>query len=495
MCGTHKETKAGALCETCKTLLCAECKTSHDVTHLVLNLQELGQKLVEQLGKPDDRVLFQEIEKLDDELEREVGRLRNWFAETEKQAIEALHTCMTEMLKDVVDETRLALSKKRKQLQEALNIPAEERAKTSEEVKALIADGHDDMIAKYSPIYLQCMSKQRLFMKAASAKPGWIQHLKKVNNLTDEFLKDCTLTVFKRIFDRPLVYAIANKTNQIVLYDPVANRRSTHRIEGLPKSKHFDSALIRNCIYFTGGLDEEAKAILKSTHEYELRERDNVLSRKADMLKGRFGHKLLAPTDMFMYALGGVVSSFLGQKYSNHCEKYDRVYDRWIELRPMYESKGYVSACHFKERFIYVFGGFNDDVASESSSTVEFLDSMVETEGWKLVKFDNVGKKWAAVSQAGVIQLGRQMLLLFGGRSNKSTFTDVCYVYNIKENAVRQLECKLEHPTSFYQRHIANYKDKIYALDATENDLHVFNPTEVKWTAIKRADWGTAEHK
>jgi len=489
LCTKHNNTPKTFLCETCKITICQDCKTEHDQTHSICSLQDLSQKLMLQLSKEDDVGLYKEICKLDDELNGEVDKLKKWFETIEKKVVDVIHECMNEVMNEVLEQTNVKLGKKKKQMEEALKLTAEEREKIQDEIKDIVMDEKYENLAKYKDLYFQIVDKQKLFMSTASSKPMWIQHVKKVASISEEFLKENVSNALKHVFNVPLLYIMPNKTNQILTYDLASKKKVIYRLEGLQKSRHFDTALIKNCIFIIGGHDEENKVLLRNNYEYEILEKMGTLRKKADLIKGRFGHKAIAVTDSFVYALGGIVQSFLGTKYTNHCEKYDRVFDRWVEVKPMYESKGYMSACHFKERFIYVFGGFSDDVASESSSTVEFFDTMIESEGWKIVKFTNVNKKWMPISQAGVVQLGRQMLLLFGGRTNKSEFTSDCYLYNIKDNTMKQLECKIANSTAFYQRHIATYNDEIYAFDSNENNLHIFDPVAIKWNVVKRTEW------
>lgn len=488
-CEKHKGSLQTQFCETCKVALCLDCKNEHDPGHTVYHIQDLAQKLIMQLSKEDDVVLYQEVRGLDEELSGEVKKLRSWFENMEKKVVDVIHQSMSDVMNEVLEQTNVKLNKKRKQMEEALKVGSEEKERIQEEIKDLVAQEKFADILKYKDMYYQTLNKQKLFLKAASSKPTWIQHIKKVAGLSEEFLKDNVATALKHVFSIPLLCVIPNKSNQIVLYDLATKRRTVQKLEGVPKSKQFDYVLVRNCVYIIGGYQEETKEALKSTFEYEVSEKGNSLLKKADLTKARFAHKAIAVTDSTIYALGGITPSFMGMKYTSSCEKYDRVLNRWVEIKSLYEGKGYMSACHFNERFIYVFGGFTDDMALESSALVEFFDTMIESDGWKLVKFINAGKKWAPVSQPGVVQLGRQMLLIFGGRSNKSQYSDNCFLYNIKENTMKQLDFKLSAPTNFYQRQAVNYKDQLYAFDSTETNLHVFDPLTVRWNVVKRAEW------
>lgn len=488
-CEKHKGHQLNKFCESCKTLICENCKPEHVPKHVVYTLEEFGQKLIQQLCKEKDAALFEEICKLDAELSSEVKKLKTWFENIQKKVIESIHQCMNEVMNEVLEQTNEKLRQKKVQMEEIMKAGNEEKEKVVAEIKDLIAGSKFSEIYKYKDLYFQCIENNRFIASMASSKGMWIQHIKKIKDISTESLKGIVSSSLNHIFYVPLLYIIPNKSDQIMIYDPATKSRRVFTMEGIQKTKHFDSLLIRNSIFITGGQDDENKTLSKNVFEYELLETGNILSQKADMLKGRFGHKNISVIDSFIYSLGGVTGSLLGTKYTNHCEKYDRVYDRWVEVKPLHENKGYMSACQFKERFIYVFGGFSDDVASESSSIVELLDTMIESEGWKIVKFTNVNKKWAPISQAGVFQIGKQMLLLFGGRSSKSQFSADCFIFNIKDNTMKQLECKTAHATSFYQRSIVTYKDELYSFDATENNLHIFEPLGIKWKVIKRSEW------
>jgi hypothetical protein len=253
--------------------------------------------------------------------------------------------------------------------------------------------------------------------------------------------------------------------------------------------------MIKNTIYIAGGLVDDSKPIqiLRTTYEYDMNE--NKLTRKADMVKQRYAHKMVCVSDQIVYALGGIIGTIYGTKYCNFCEKYDKGFDRWMETEPLFESKAYMSACVCRDRYIYVFGGFVDDTLSAISGTVEFLDTMMEKGGWKIVKFEDPKKVWAPFSMGAAVQLDRHQLLLFGGRVSKSLNSDNSYVYNIRSNVLTLLDCKITHPASFYQRHNVFYKDQLYIFDSTENDLHIFNPATIKWNIVKKAQWDVSETK
>ena len=51
------------------------------------------------LNKEDDVVLYQEICKLDDQLNIEVKKLQTWFENIEKRVMEAVHDCANEIMR------------------------------------------------------------------------------------------------------------------------------------------------------------------------------------------------------------------------------------------------------------------------------------------------------------------------------------------------------------------------------------------------------------
>ena len=489
-CDKHPSSPIDFFCETCKWSLCKECKAEHNKNHTMTSVEEVGQNMLNYLNKETDVTLYKQISTLNDQLKAKVTNIRNWFENIKEKVTDIIQDCTDAIMNEVVEQTNEKLEQKKEQLEKALDQLAIDRKKYQAELQDILDSKQYQSFAKYKTLYFQLLEKEHLFKSIACSKPMWKQHVRKLEAVTEDSLKQNVSNALKHVFNVPLLYIIPNRNNQIFTYDVANKKRNVHVLDNIRKSKHFDSALVRNCIYIVGGQDEESKELLRDTYEYEIID-NGILEQKDDMIKGRFGHRVVSVSESFIYSLGGIIKSFLGTKYTNHCEKYDRVYNRWVEVKPMYESKGYMSVCHFKGRFIYVFGGFSDDVCSESSSTVELFDTMIEGEGWSLLKFTNIGKKWAPISQAGVAQIGEQMILLFGGRTNKMNYTQNCYLFNIKDSTMKQLEAKIESPRIFYQRQVIAYKDHLYAFDANHNDLHKFDPEAIRWNMVKKEEWNT----
>lgn len=496
-CEKHKGSQQTQLCETCKTAFCLDCKAEHDPKHVVYHIQELGQKLILQLSKEDDSALYQEINKLSDDLNGEVAKIKNWFQTTEKKVIDVVHQCLNDVMSEVLEKTYEELNEEKKKMQDALKLTTEEREKIQDEIKTLIMDEKYADIFKYKDIYFQFLSRRNLFENAAAKKPIWAEHIKKVKNLTEDYLKDTLTSALKRMFSIPLTFVIPQKSNTVTLYNVASKKKTVHKMEGLLKSKHFDSVMIKNCIYIAGGLDEEnkQKPVMNHTYEFMILETENKLTRKADMVKGRYAHKMVVMNEQAVYALGGIVATFYGTKYSNQCEKYDRCHDRWVELESLVESKAYINACSFNDRYIYVFGGFMDDDLTINSTTVEYLDTMFEKFGWKKVVFEDPNRRWIPFSQGAAVQLNNNMILLFGGRTSRTQCTADSFILDVKGNSMKLLDGKLAHPTSFYQRGVTLNKDEVSAIDATDNDLHIFNTGQLKWNLVKKAEWDIVEAK
>ena len=137
-CEKHKGVQLTQMCETCRNTICETCKTEHDPNHNVFNLQELGNKLIMQLSKEDDLVLYQEICKLDDELAKEVNNLKTWFGNIEKKVTDVVHQCMNDVMNEVLEQTNVKLCKKRKQMEEALNLTTEDKDRSKKKLKTLL---------------------------------------------------------------------------------------------------------------------------------------------------------------------------------------------------------------------------------------------------------------------------------------------------------------------------------------------------------------------
>ena len=492
-CEKHPGTENDHLCETCKVLMCQTCKDEHDQSHVVTSLQDLSQKLMMYLNKEDNQSLYQDICKLDDDLNIKLTQTEKWFENIEKRIIEIVHECKAEVMQEITAKSNMKLNEIRKKMEEAPKMTTEERDKIQEEIKDIVMDEKYSMLSKYKDLYIKIQEKDELYMNTANSKQFWIDHVKKINDFSDEYLKENLTRSFKRLFEVPVLHIIPNRTNQIFTYNVATKDKAGHKIQEIIPANHFDSLIIGNSAYIIGGMNEQKSILLPTTYQYEFMKEGGKLIKRGNMIKGRFGHKVLAVGDSFIYAVGGVTSSFLGTKYTNHCEKYDRDFDKWHEIKPMIECKGYMTACLFKDRFIYVFGGFRDDLCLDSSANIEMYDTMIENEGWKLVKFNDEGSKWLPVSQAGAVQLGKNTILIFGGRVNKTKFSNDSYLYSAKDNTMKMLDCKIESSTTFYQRQVTIYKDQVYTFDGDKNDLHVFDKSEVKWILIKKEEWNKAK--
>ena len=489
-CDKHEENLQTLLCETCKITMCEECKKEHNEVHEITSLQDINQKFMMYLNKEEDKELYETICKLDNSLNLEVERLQKWIDKVQEKVGETIENYKKEVTNEVRDQSNVKIGQIREGMQNALKMSPEEREGIQEDIKNIVMDETFHLLGKHKNLYFKLQEKDELYRETVNVKDICIDHVKRVAAISEDTLKEGLLNCLNRVFSVPLLYITFNKSDQLFTYNIATKERTSYKFIGIPKSIHFDSVLIKNFVYIIGGTTEEAKLPLNITYEYEI---SGGLKPKATMVKGRFGHKAISVVDSFIYALGGVINSFLGTKYSNHCEKYDRLFNRWVEIKPLIESKGYITACHFMERFIYVFGGFRDDLCLESSANIEIYDTMVESEGWKFVKFNDEGSRWLPVSQGGAIQLNKSSLIIFGGRVNKAKFSSDSYIYSIKDNTMKMIESKIENSTSFYQRQVVLYKEQVYAFDGDKNDLHVFNVNEMKWILVKKEEWNKAE--
>jgi len=489
-CDKHEGKLQLYLCETCQITMCEECKNEHDVIHDITSLQDINQKFMMYLDKEDDKELYEAICKLDDSLNLEVERLQKWLDKVQEKVGETIENYKKEVMNEVRDQSNVKIGQIREGMQNALKMSSEEKEEMQDKIKNIVMEEKFHLLGSHKNLYFKLQEKDELYRETANVKDICIEDVKRVAAISEDILKEGLLNSLNKIFSLPLLYILFNKSDQLFTYNIATKEKPSYKLAGIPKSMHFDSVLVKNFVYIIGGTNEEGKLPSNSTFEYEI---SVSLKQKANMVKGRFGHKAISVVDSFIYALGGVINSFLGTKYTNHCEKYDRFFNRWIEIKPLTENKGYMTACHFMERFIYVFGGFRDDLCLESSANIEMYDTMVESDGWKFVKFNDEGSKWSPVSQGGAIQLNRNSLIIFGGRINKAKFSSDSYIYSIKDNTMKMIGSKIESSTSFYQRQVVLYKEQVYAFDGDKSDLHVFNANEMKWILVKREQWNKAE--
>ena len=140
-------------------------------------------------------------------------------------------------------------------------------------------------------------------------------------------------------------------------------------------------------VYITGGAKNSQQS---SNHAYELRH--SSLEKLPNMLNPREGHCLAAIGSKQIYAIGSRLYNT-----SKTCEVYSVEQNQWSEMPDLKCNRYLSTAVTIKNRFIYVFGGYEPSVTD-----IERLDTNSSEPAapyWELIKvwsrsFENDIKYW-----------------------------------------------------------------------------------------------------
>ena len=134
----------------------------------------------------------------------------------------------------------------------------------------------------------------------------------------------------------------------------------------------FGCCMWKNKIYFSGG--GKSEEYYAKTVECEIQENTASSKALAEMLKPKCSHTLVAFNGSHVYSLGG----FIDRRDNNFSEVYSVEKNVWQQIRSLIESKAYVIACTFRNRYIYCIGGRG----CTPEHSIEIYDALCPEDGW-----------------------------------------------------------------------------------------------------------------
>jgi N-acetylneuraminic acid mutarotase len=195
-------------------------------------------------------------------------------------------------------------------------------------------------------------------------------------------------------------------------------------------------------ILLTGGCIYSSYKSSASRNSYLLEIRNNIVQCKQfkPMLVRRFSHGSVVIKDT-AYVFGG----HDGTETLSSMEYYDNIEEKWKFLQFMNIEREIFAFCGFRERYIFVFGGFNVN----HLDTIERYDVISDT--WKLMGI----KMKRPMQNPTAVELDYDRVALIGGYNgalhkcidildvNKKTWTSIenmqvprrrahCYLYDNK---------------------------------------------------------------
>ena len=234
--------------------------------------------------------------------------------------------------------------------------------------------------------------------------------------------------------------------------------------------------------------------------------------------KRRMGVCFITP---YFYIMGGDGEHVQGEGiYLNTVERFSITSHQWDLAPPLNERKACAMGCTFRDRWIYVFGGYNHT----DLSTIECLDTKglqgisISNSGalsvpchtphsltadvklslsqiapntqpkWTVINLSLQGKEnWQSAQNLGCKQL-KDRILIFGGFSQGAVSTKA-YYYTPASNTMLKTKHQLELGDSFLTTAPKIVGGKLFAVGTHRNDIHLFDVKEEVWCLIKKNNW------
>jgi len=251
---------------------------------------------------------------------------------------------------------------------------------------------------------------------------------------------------------------------------------------------YFDTAQIKNFIYFTGGGTPASETSPEQFYQITMRmtimpSMVTVADKLANMNVPRANHTMKVVADKYLYVIGGTNTS----GNLSGCEEYDIASNKWREIASLNESKKWVSVCSFKVKHLYAFGGYIND-EPKASSLIETLDIEKPLEKlWEIVKIESGGELFKDTFLPGVVPIADNCILIFGGITKKE-IKDTCVAFDpIKKILVKKKG--ILKKDSFYRTEYGFKADTFGIVGARDGDLHIYDKTNEKWGLMLKKIW------
>ena len=267
--------------------------------------------------------------------------------------------------------------------------------------------------------------------------------------------------------------------------------KSTRKLEVPYETDYlFDSAQIKNQIYFTGGgmhpTESKGEQFFQTVVRLTIHpDMDTSIEKLPNMNVSRANHTLVALNNNTLYAIGGCNT----KAEIPACEEFTVDKKKWRDCAFLNEKKMWVSVCAVEGRYLYAFGG-STNLKPKESNLIECLDTNDHAaKMWAKVELTAGKELWPRCFFVGCVPLAGDTVLLFGGLV-KQTEVDDTYVFNPKTKAMIKGP-KLARSDAFYRTKPGIYENELMIVGSSEGDMHIYNIAEKKWILRKKAMWNS----
>ena len=465
-CMRHKEVQGEYYCKECKSALCARCINSHIKTHTIMELPTLSDSLrirfKNQISFIDARLT--RLDKFIKGIKTITSELSTKWVNIEEQFNKRLENLdklknstggqQREMRHIFDNRNYIACFKMntiiedlRKSLQESR--PFQYKMTDIEQLKAILAS----------------MKK----LRGLIAEFG--------EETEEEWKEDCS----------PLLHTPVEGENRIVTID--TRNEMIHSEKVLSKGEIFNECMpfvqLGNIIYISGGYNKKSKLFTDSMIEVDPLAITPTFTQCEGMHIPKGYHSLTLHRGEHIYSVGGHSNQY---KAMNIVERYDIKEDHW-DLLPQLKQGRYSASVTILDPYIYVIGGFDD---KKILNTIERMNLYSEDDIWTTLICTLPNPLRGAFSfpfNHNTILISGGSLSSTGKNSAEVTYGKACFMLNVTEGEVKKSEgWKLEKKDVFYQRNGIIWDHKIYISGYEDDDIHIFDTEEEKWTCKLEGD-------
>ena len=194
----------------------------------------------------------------------------------------------------------------------------------------------------------------------------------------------------------------------------------------------------------------------------------------------RASHATTGSKDNEVFVAGGYNEE---EGLLNSAEMYDINADMWKKLSNMATKRKNLSLCVMVERYLYAIGGVIETNKPETD-LIEVLDISNPTllQQWSQLLI----KGSIPLQKAGIIELSKDKLLIFGGKSEGRKL-ESAYILNTSDLTL-SLHGKLESPEVFNNR--SDYRRFSHCLYVTAGrsigTTHIYSLKEDRWILMNK---------
>ena len=283
----------------------------------------------------------------------------------------------------------------------------------------------------------------------------------------------------------PYFHYLPNFSQDLFLYNFSKKSMVIFKLEGSLNSINYGVLQHKTQLFIGGGCS--IKTFKNDFIGIDLQRAGNVEA-KEHMLHKKCNHRYVATQEgyqEYIYSIGGMdENSSLRQ-----VERYDINRDVWEEAPQLTEGKHLVGACCFRDRNLYVFGGYNNTVPGVLG-TIEFLDLNLYQRWRKVFLTPETSNLWSPRLNSGCIQVSYEYILIFGGFDGVEAMSDTL-LFHVASRQVHRSR-RMDSPGIFPVNLTPPifFEKLIYAFSVKPmRNLHCYDISQSYWSTVPPNEW------